>query len=360
MWWSHGWALFERTLDGWPRFFDGHNSGHIVNKLKGFFHKVPTGYFWEWIVKETKGFFQKVSDEHFGGWIVKEFEGFFHKVSGGHLSEWIGKEIKGSIQKVPRGHLGGYFYKVLSMYLGGIGWVNCFRTHNELNMCPLGKYPLAPSVICQLIAENQFAQDNNCHEARRRQTYPNEILDAFAMEIKSYVGPSADFRSKVLTPILQRQLWGVYDACGPMVRMAVAVGKDKPTIADAKRFYLKDDPTDPGFIPIYRRNLLYNPEARWHLGVVMGIPPPSDSQEYYKKIKTNHDKIMAALQLALEQKQPEDFPEGEIPEGDIRLLSKTEALAILDEGLWDFFGLELRQVVWITYASFPTTSDNWS
>jgi hypothetical protein len=44
------------------------------------------------------------------------------------------KEIKGSI------------HKVLSMYLGGIGWANCFRTHNELNMCPLGKYPLAPSV----------------------------------------------------------------------------------------------------------------------------------------------------------------------------------------------------------------------
>jgi hypothetical protein len=56
------------------------------------------------------------------------------------------KGIKPSIHKVPRGHLGGYFQKVLSMCLGGIGWANCFRTHNELNMCPLGKYPLAPSV----------------------------------------------------------------------------------------------------------------------------------------------------------------------------------------------------------------------
>ena len=32
------------------------------------------------------------------------------------------------------------------MGLVGKGWANCFRTHNELTMGLLGKYPLAPSV----------------------------------------------------------------------------------------------------------------------------------------------------------------------------------------------------------------------
>ena len=30
------------------------------------------------------------------------------------------------------------------MGLVGKGWANCFRTHNELTMGLLGKYPLAP------------------------------------------------------------------------------------------------------------------------------------------------------------------------------------------------------------------------
>ena len=33
------------------------------------------------------------------------------------------------------------------MGLVGNGWVNCFRTHNELTMGLLGKYPLAPSAM---------------------------------------------------------------------------------------------------------------------------------------------------------------------------------------------------------------------
>ena len=40
----------------------------------------------------------------------------------------------------------GTFEKILGMYPVGIGWANCFRTHHELTMYPLGKCPLAPSV----------------------------------------------------------------------------------------------------------------------------------------------------------------------------------------------------------------------
>jgi len=44
------------------------------------------------------------------------------------------------------GQMGGYFLKVPTIYPLGMSWVNCFRTHNELTMYPLGILPFAPSV----------------------------------------------------------------------------------------------------------------------------------------------------------------------------------------------------------------------
>ena len=43
------------------------------------------------------------------------------------------------------GQTGGCFLKIFTKDLLGIGQANCFRTHNELTMGLLGKYPLAPS-----------------------------------------------------------------------------------------------------------------------------------------------------------------------------------------------------------------------
>jgi len=42
--------------------------------------------------------------------------------------------------------MGGYFLKVPTIYLLGMSRVNCFRTHNEFTMYPLGILPFAPSV----------------------------------------------------------------------------------------------------------------------------------------------------------------------------------------------------------------------
>ena len=56
------------------------------------------------------------------------------------------KELWAFVQKVPTGYFGGYFLKELTTYLLGNDWANCFKTHNELTMYPLGKCPLAPSV----------------------------------------------------------------------------------------------------------------------------------------------------------------------------------------------------------------------
>ena len=45
----------------------------------------------------------------------------------------------------PGGHWGGYFLKELTMDPLGMGWANCFGTHNELTMDPLGILVFAPS-----------------------------------------------------------------------------------------------------------------------------------------------------------------------------------------------------------------------
>ena len=46
----------------------------------------------------------------------------------------------------PSGYWGWYFLKELTMDPLGMGWANCFRTHNELTMDPLGILVFAPSV----------------------------------------------------------------------------------------------------------------------------------------------------------------------------------------------------------------------
>lgn len=188
-------------------------------------------------------------------------------------------------------------------------------------------------ILGQLVAEVGFAMDHNIYEALRRQSYANEILDGFVDEIDLYSGPSRNFRSKVLSPILQRQLKGVYDAQGPMVRSAVGT-----TIGEATEFYLEDDPTDPGNIPIYRRNIIYSAEARWHLAIIMGLSPDAHRQHYLKVI-ANHDKILEAVSLE---------PQLDVPPGEIPPLRKVEARVIVDEGLCEFFRPELYEVVRIT------------
>ena len=45
----------------------------------------------------------------------------------------------------PSGYWGGYFLKELTMDPLGMGWVNCFRTHNEITVDPLGILVFAPS-----------------------------------------------------------------------------------------------------------------------------------------------------------------------------------------------------------------------
>ena len=136
--WKNSWWVAQ--------VLDRHIVEQIVNGIKGFFHKVPSGHIEVWIVKEIKGYFYKVLPGYFEEHIVNKFKEFFHKMPSGHCEGWIIKELKGFFHKVSAMHLGEYFLKVLTMCLVGVGWAFCFRTHNELIMCLLGKCTLAPSV----------------------------------------------------------------------------------------------------------------------------------------------------------------------------------------------------------------------
>ena len=99
----------------------GHPGGHFANEIREFAHKIPTGYF--------------------AGYFVKVIGGFIYNVLSGHIVN----EIREFVHNVPTGYWGGYFLKELIICLVGICWANCFKTHNKLTMCPLGKCPFAPS-----------------------------------------------------------------------------------------------------------------------------------------------------------------------------------------------------------------------
>jgi hypothetical protein len=96
------------------------------------------------------------------------------------------------------------------------------------------------------------------------------MLDLFGYELDRFHGEAADFRSKVYTPVLQRQLKGVHDAYAPSIKRAIAQSDEDPTIAQVTRFYLGNDPLDPRCIPCYRRNIIYSREALWHLAIITG------------------------------------------------------------------------------------------
>ena len=200
-------------------------------------------------------------------------------------------------------------------------------------------------VVCQLVGEVYFANRHDLYEAQRRQVYAREVLDRFGQELMGLRRYSDQamvaFRSKTLTPILMRQLWGVDDAYAPSVEGAVKRSHKSLTIQAATEFYLDDDPADPAFIPTYRRNILYVPMARWYLGRVMRIDDPKSGSvtkapDYYKLFLNDHDIIMKSLKQTSFQGEDENgFP----------LLSEVEVSAITREGLSPFFAPEIKRLV---------------
>ena len=196
-------------------------------------------------------------------------------------------------------------------------------------------------LVGQLTAEHIHADSHESHESRRRAVYAMATLDAFGKELLEFQRsklPTATFRSKVLTPILQRQRLGIHDAYTPFVRACIKNDGTQLTIRDVSKLYLGTDPANPAFIDTYRRNLLYVPDSRWHLGVIMGVTGTSTEEQnsHYHRVRANHDRIMATpLGEAHKERDPRGLP----------LLSSTEVEVILNERLEDFFVQELEYVV---------------
>jgi len=199
-------------------------------------------------------------------------------------------------------------------------------------------------LVCQLVAEIAHAGELSSHEAMRRSSYALEVLDAFAVELSSTRSLTPDFRSKVLTPILQRQLQGLHDGYSPSVSDGIAVWADSETgvvtIRDVTQFYLQEDPTLPERIPEYRRTMIYSPEMMWHLSVVLGKVQLGDETAYHK-IRMHSDIALKAIKAKVDG--PEDGYE--LVPRFTGAFSATEIAIIVEEELEEYFATELTSSV---------------
>lgn len=196
-------------------------------------------------------------------------------------------------------------------------------------------------VVDQFVAEYLHAEKHHGHEAVRRQSYVMAMLDLFAKELIDYDGPDSEFRSKVLTPVLQRYLFGVPDGSMRTVSIAIRPDGRKPTIKEATEFYLSADPLEPEWIPNYRRNAIAIPQVRWHLRDLLeqrfkrGIEVIGD-EEYYDSVLQNQVELMAGI---AELNEEDEVILGMPP------LAKPEVDTIVCESLESFFQEELKSVV---------------
>lgn len=193
-------------------------------------------------------------------------------------------------------------------------------------------------LVHQFILENTLAKTYKAHEVLRRQTYAQKVLDEFGLELDRFRGVEAGFRSKVLTPILQRQLRGVPDVHGPAIRRGIDPN-GSPTISDVTKFYLGRDPLEIRTIPSYRHNLAYIREARWHLAIILGRADGTSSSDYDVTL-AHHDAILNHLKNS-PKPRPGTFP----------VYNEMEVAVVVEEGLDEWFDQELKRVVSMTSLS---------
>jgi hypothetical protein len=201
-------------------------------------------------------------------------------------------------------------------------------------------------LLHQLISEDVHGNTDQGHESLRRQSYARGMVNAFGKELEDFKGNKEDFRSKVFTPVLQRQLRGIPDSYALAIR-AYLSDDDDITIADATKLYLHMDPLHPRCFPSYRRNLVYIREARWHLACLAG-QAKLDSVRHFNWFLDHYDVVMG--QLA-------DVDDSDRPR--IPRLTQTEAEVIVSEGLQEYFEGDLVAVVCISiWHQFPSALTN--
>ena len=227
------------------------------------------------------------------------------------------------------------------------------RKSRAVRNIPIGYIQL----VDQLVKESLHGQEGG-QESVRRSAYADITLDAFARELfaKAVAGPK--FRSKVLTPLMQRHRSGIPDHYTPVLRRSLG----GETATHATLFYLSEDPINPKYLSQYRRSLIYLPESRWHLGLLLGTIELKN-QDHYNIVWQNHDRVMTALRDGNRDDEGEsdesesDESESEDSDSDssqavdeqvrevkVHAFSKVEVEVILQERLQDFFKVELARV----------------
>ena len=156
-------------------------------------------------------------------------------------------------------------------------------------------------------------------------TYARCIIDKFIVELQAKRGLDDhgwSWRSKVLNPILQRQMNGYPDHHAPMLAVHFAGLEGSELMEKVNKFYLSRDPLEGSEQPHLRLGILYVTEARWFLSVT---PAEVDSIEHYQRCEERTLKLLEKLGKEGDQ---EDGQEG---------LRESELSVIVAEGLEDYY-----------------------
>lgn len=155
------------------------------------------------------------------------------------------------------------------------------------------------TVLLGLLREVEFESVDQVKSAKCnfRAHYLVKVLDAFAAELNNPGDRKRlldekpyHFRSKVLNPLLQRQMRGVSDNSPDEVEKAVGRTDD-----DAHVFYHGEDPLAPEGRKLAIRNLLYVPSVRLSFLVLYS----QCTNKYYAIIHKNTE-LMRAKRLPME------------------------------------------------------------
>ena len=226
-------------------------------------------------------------------------------------------------------------------------------------------------LVSQFMHENYHGLASFTYEAQRRGSYAGRVLEALGVELDACPtlvndGPDArKWRSTVLTPILQRHIYGIPDTIASWVHSGIlCVLKDPPsddnsgddddeddderelTISDVTKFYLGTDPLDPSVIPTLRRNLVLIREARWHLAVVLDKANIHDAAFFIKTVESQ-DFLL-------------DPPEGQLPDvpqtnlTDVPPFTPAE-LTVLRDGRLTSFYTEAAVCATLIYPAYAPT-----
>jgi hypothetical protein len=167
-------------------------------------------------------------------------------------------------------------------------------------------------------------------------TYAQKIIDALVDELTERGPTQGDlrWRSRVLNPILQRQLHGYMDHEPQMLATEFGDLEGEALKKAVNTFYLSRDPLHPSEQFSFREGVLYVTQARWGLAVSSDVTKLWDSS-HYKLCMKNTCSLLRHL-----------------GEGG-KDITDVEAAVIMEEGIVDHF-VQLYEEVSLRSGAFLT------